>query len=63
MPQSSFGAAQRSPDWLVRPFERSNLAPGWLGLGLAIAWTLSLGIIHTIARYTIDPPELPVRLG
>jgi hypothetical protein len=43
----------------VRPFERSNLAPGWLGLGLAIAWTLSLGFIHTIARYTIDPAELP----
>jgi hypothetical protein len=59
MPQSSFDAAQRSPDWLVRPFERSNLAPGWLGLGLAIAWTLGLGIIHTIAHYTIAPAELP----
>ena len=59
MPPSSFDAAQRSPDWLVRPFELSNLAPGWLGLGLAIAWPLSVGIIHTIAHYTIGPAELP----
>ena len=60
MPQPSFDTAQRSPDWLVRPFELSNLAPGWLGLGLAIAWTLSLWIIHTIAHYTIGPAELPI---
>jgi hypothetical protein len=60
VPQSSFDAAHRSPDWLVRPFERSNLAPGWLGLGLGIAWALTIGTIHTIAHYTIGPAELPI---
>jgi len=51
--------AERSPDWLIRPFEKSRLAPAWLGLGVAIAWTLLFGLVHTVADTILGPLEEP----
>ena len=51
--------ARDSPDWLIRPFEASRLAPAWLGLGVAIAWTLVLGLVHMVADARLGPMEDP----
>jgi hypothetical protein len=31
----------RSSDWMIRPFERSGLAPWWLGLAIVFSWPTS----------------------
>ncbi|MBW2386246.1 MAG: hypothetical protein JRG92_21675 [Deltaproteobacteria bacterium] len=59
MEQSPTRAAPPSPDWLIRPFEVSKLAPAWLGLGLAIAWLGIAGLAHTAAHFMIGPAALP----
>ena len=59
MERSPTTAAPPSPDWLIRPFEVSKLAPAWLGLGLAIAWLLIVGLAHTAAHIMIGPAALP----
>jgi hypothetical protein len=48
-----------SPDWLVRPFESSKLAPAWLGLGVMIAFSMFMWLIHVLAVATVGPLELP----
>ncbi len=52
-------ATPPSPDWLIRPFEGSKLAPAWLGLGLAIAWLGIVGLADTAAHIMIGPAALP----
>lgn len=59
MNRSSPKASARSPDWLIRPFESSKLAPPWLGLGLAIAFSIFVLLVHVLANATIGPVELP----
>ncbi len=59
MKQSTFEAAARSPDWLIRPFGASKVAPAWLGLGLAIAYPLFVWLVHVIAIAIFGPVELP----
>lgn len=59
MKRSFLGTAVRSPDWLVRPFQASKIAPAWLGLGLAIAYPLFVWFVHVIAAATIGAAELP----
>ncbi len=59
MERSPTQAAPPSPDWLIRPFEVSKLAPAWLGLGLAIAWLLIVGLAHAAAHIMIGPAALP----
>jgi len=59
MQQSTLEGAERSPDWLIRPFESSKVAPAWLGLGLAIAFPLFVWLVHVIAGVTIGSIELP----
>jgi hypothetical protein len=59
MERSPTEAAPPSPDWLIRPFEVSKLAPAWLGLGLAIAWMLLVGLAYTAAHIMIGPAALP----
>ena len=49
----------RSRDWLVRPFEALNIAPAWLGLGLAISYPLFVWLVHAVAAATIGTVELP----
>jgi hypothetical protein len=63
MERSDTGSIPPSPDWLIRPFEVSNLAPAWLGLGVAIAWLLIAGLAHTAAHILIDPAALPFSLA
>jgi hypothetical protein len=55
-------AAPLSPDWLIRPFELSKLAPAWLGLGVAIAWLLIVWLADLAAQIMIDPAALTVGL-
>jgi hypothetical protein len=52
-------ATRRSPDWLIRPFERSRLAPAWLGLGIAIAYPLFVALVHALADALLGPAEIP----
>jgi len=52
-------AAAQSPDWLVRPFERSRLAPAWLGLGVAFAYPVLVGLVHLLANAGWGPAEVP----
>jgi hypothetical protein len=52
-------AAPPSPDWLIRPFETSKLAPAWLGLGVAISWMLIYALAHTAAHFIVGPAPLP----
>lgn len=59
MEQSVASANPPSPDWLIRPFEVSRLAPAWLGLGIALAWVLIVWLAHAAANLTIGPAELP----
>jgi len=63
MNQSTSEAAERSPDWLIRPFEASKVAPGWLGLGVAIAYPIFVWLVHVIANVTIGAAELPYSLA
>ncbi len=63
MERSPTKAAPPSPDWLIRPFEVSKLAPAWLGLGVAIAWLLIVGLAHTAAHIMIGPAALPFSLA
>ena len=62
MNQSTSEAAERSPDWLIRPFEASKVAPAWLGLGVAIAYPIFVWLVHVIANVTIGAAELPYSL-
>jgi hypothetical protein len=59
MEQSPTQAARPSPDWLIRPFEMSKLAPAWLGLCAAIAWLLLVGIAYSTAYFIFDPSGTP----
>jgi hypothetical protein len=52
-------AVQASPDWLIRPFQASKLAPAWLGLGFAVAWVLVVGLVNLAADIVIGPTALP----
>lgn len=52
-------AARGSPDWLLRPFERSGVAPAWLGLAIAVAFTLLVGLVHVVANALLGPAEVP----
>jgi hypothetical protein len=52
-----------SPDWLIRPFELSKLAPAWLGLGFAIAWLGIAGLAHTAGHIMIGPASPPFSLA
>ena len=63
MERSATDTAPLSPDWLIRPFELSMLAPAWLGLGFAIAWLGIVGLAHTAAHIMIGPAALPVSLA
>lgn len=62
MEHSQIQSSPPSPDWLIRPFERSPLAPGWLGLGVALAWMGAVFAAHFGARALIGPAELPFEL-
>lgn len=59
MERSPAEAAPPSPDWLIRPFEVSKLAPAWLGLGVAIAWMGVVAAVHAAADVLIGPAALP----
>jgi hypothetical protein len=59
MERSSIEAAPPSPDWLIRPFAASKLAPAWLGLGVAIAWLLIVALSTAAGRIMIGPAALP----
>jgi hypothetical protein len=59
MERSPETAAPLSPDWLMRPFEASKLAPAWLGLALAVAWLLMIAVVHGAAHVLIGPAPLP----
>jgi hypothetical protein len=52
-------AEGRSPDWLIRPFEGTRLAPAWLGLAIAIAYPLFVSLVHAVAEVTLGPAEIP----
>lgn len=62
MKGSTFEAAARSPDWLIRPFEASQIAPAWLRLGVVIAYTLLIWLIHAIAAAPLAPRSFPLAL-
>ena len=47
---TGWAPAERSRDWLLLPFEASRLAPVWIGLGLAIAYPLFVGLVHMLAQ-------------
>jgi len=49
----------RSSEWMMRPFERSGLAPWWLGLATTISWLLFAALVHGIAHLAVGPTELP----
>lgn len=49
----------RSSDWMLRPFERSGLAPWWFGLAIAISWLVFAAFLHAIAYLVVGPAELP----
>jgi hypothetical protein len=51
--------AERSGDWLLLPFEVSRLAPAWIGLGVAIAYPLLVGLVHMLAGAVLGPADLP----
>ena len=63
MDRSPTKAAPPSPDWLIRPFEVSKLAPASVGLGLAMAWLGIVGLAHTAAHSMIGPLALPFSLA
>ena len=58
--------AERSGDWLLLPFEASRLAPAWIGLGVAVAYPLFVGLVHLLAQALLGPGNLlhdPVRFA
>jgi len=52
-------AAERSGDWLLLPFEVSRLAPAWIGLCVAIAYPLLVGLVHMLAEAVLGAADLP----
>jgi hypothetical protein len=48
----------RTSDWMIRPFERSGLAPWLLGLAIVIGWLLFAAFVHGIAHLLVGPAEL-----
>lgn len=56
-------AVQPSRDWLIRPFERSGLAPAWVGLAIAMGWVLFVGLVHAAAHVIVGPAAVPVGPG
>lgn len=59
MNPSSLKATATSDDWLIRQFETSKLAPGWIGLGLTIAYPIFVWLVHLAAATVLGPLELP----
>ncbi len=57
---TGWAPAGRSRDWLLLPFEASRLAPVWIGLGLAIAYPLFVGLVHMLAQALLGPADLPL---
>jgi hypothetical protein len=57
--QSPAEAASLSPDWLIRPFERSSVAPIPLAVGVGIAWLLLVALVHAMAHVLVGPARLP----
>jgi len=63
MNRSSPKPTASSPDWLIRQFETSKLSPGWIGLGLAIAYPIFVWFVHMIADAALGPLALPFSPG
>ena len=59
MEESSLEIADRTPDLFIRPLVASKLAPAWIGLGMAIAWPLFVGLVHLVADAVLGPVDLP----
>jgi hypothetical protein len=59
MKPSDRQASAISPDWLVRQFEASKIAPAWLGLGVAIAYPTFVSIVYAISNATHGAAPVP----